>query len=258
MSEATVKMTVENRVAWIEICNERKRNAFTHNMTRQLDEHLHAADQDRQVRVVVIRGQGEVAFSAGHDLSELTDNPGDAADEDETAPFLYPRKMRKPVIAAVNGFAYAGGLILAQSCDIRIASSNAKFAGTGAKLGLVPIGGQLSLLPALMAPGIALEIMFTGEALTADRALTAGFVNQVVESSELEKTVRDLAERIAANAPLIVETIKEAVWAGVMNGFGMADAIERFASRHLDSGPDALEGVRAFSEKRAPVFKGDE
>ena len=145
-SMAEVRCEKDGPVWTITIDNQAKRNAFSGGMVYQLRAFLEEANASPKARVAIVTGAGDVAFSSGHDLSEMLGHGDEAYGKEANLGFLLPHSMRIPVIAAVNGYAYAAGFILAMSCDLRVASENARFATPGAKVGLLPIGGQLSRL----------------------------------------------------------------------------------------------------------------
>lgn len=249
-----IHIDTEDGVAVVTIDNPAKRNAFTESMTSSLLDGLQSLDKDKAVRCVVIRGAGHKAFSSGHDLSELVEAFDTAADPVANRAFVLPSIMHTPVIAAVHGYAYAAGLILALSCDIRVASDDARFAAPGARIGLLPVGGQLSKLPRLVPPGLALEMLLTARPLDARRAYECGLVNSLAASDEVMPHAMDLAYAISENAPNVVGTTKHAVHRGLEEGAQVASAYETEAAARLLTEPDAHEGVAAFLEKRRPQF----
>lgn len=251
---ATIDSERTGPVTVLTISNEARRNAFTNDMSLALERELRTAEADPAVRCVVITGAGDVAFSSGHDLRAMLADREHASNEDANACFVLPATMRTPCIAAVNGFCFAAGLILALSCDLRICAENAVFAAPGSKLGLLPIGGQLSRLPHLLPRAIAHEMLIGARQLTAGEALSYGFVNRVVPAGETRAAAFALAARIGEQSPSVVREIKTAL--GVLDRDGQA-AAERFEwtkARELQTEPDAAEGMSAFLEKRAPRF----
>lgn len=238
----------------VTIANVAKRNAFTHSMTAALGEHLRHAEEDRSVRAVVITGAGEVAFSSGHDLREMLADREHASDEALNEPFVLPSRMNTPTIAAVNGFAYAAGFILALNCDFRVCSENAAFAAPGARIGLLPIGGQLSRLPRLLPQAIAHELLVTCREMKAAEAERLGFVAQVAPVGGSLDAAMGIADQIAANSFDVVREIKRGLDLLGAEGVAAAEAFEWRESARLQSGPHAGEGMKAFLEKRRPVF----
>ena len=245
---------LRNQVAWVTIYRPDARNA----LNRAVRDGLFAAFErfrgDSQAAVLVLTGAGTQAFSAGGDLKEMADQALKVPPPDFIPQLGRNVRLDKPVIAAVNGIAFGGGFLLAQMCDLCIASDAARFAITEAKWGRgAPWAAPL---PWLIPPRVAMELLLTAEPIGARRALEVGLVNAVVPASELLTHTQNLAERIAANAPLSVRAGKAMVYAaaevGRTEAYGMAEAL--FERAYLSE--DAQEGPRAFREKRSPVWKG--
>jgi enoyl-CoA hydratase len=260
---------VRDGVAWITINRPDKRNALSPEVVCRLADAWVQVRDDDTVRVAVVTGAGDRAFSAGADLALLitlltgTREPENDWDErvkrDIRVLFQAILKgftLDKPVIAAVNGFALAGGCELLLGTDLRVASSTASFGLSEAKRGLVPAGGGLSRLPRQLPHAIAMEVLLTGEPIDAPAALRYGLVNRVVEPPEVLPTAAALAAAIAANGPLAVRVIKKTVLES--SGVPLEDAyrIEAENARVISSSQDAIEGPRAFIEKRPPRFIG--
>lgn len=252
---AEIQLHRNGGILTVIIANEPKYNAFTHAMTTALGGVLRDAEDDQSIRCVIVTGAGRKAFSSGHDLSELLVNRELAASEALNEPFYMPRLMTTPVIAAINGVAHAGGLILALSCDIRICEPAADFAAPGARIGLLPIGGQISRLPGLLPPGVAYEMLATARRVGADEAHRLGFVNHVSEPGQVMSMALATAKQIAANSPTVLAAIKKGLNLRAAEGEGAASQFEWEEGSRLQGGPDADEGVRAFLEKRAPNFQ---
>lgn len=237
------------RVMVLTLANERKRNAIDHAMESHLLGLLKEADKDDAIRVVIVTGAGSLAFCSGHDLNEL-----ETSTTNDPDPCGYPSDMRKPVIAAINGHCHAAGLLLALSCDLRVASENAVFGQPGAKLGMLPVGRQIANLPRAMAPAFALEMMMTADPIPAQRAYEIGFLNRLVPPDRSRDEALSIAARIAENSPSAVQAIKEGFLISRRDSLDAFDRFEMAKSAMLKNGPDAVEGVRAFAEKRAPRF----
>jgi enoyl-CoA hydratase len=250
-----IKTETRGRVRILTISNEPKRNAMEGRMSADILAAFDASESDPGIRVVVVTGAGDVAFSSGHDLQDISSGAHAATGLGET-PMLRPLGMNKPVIAAVNGHCYAAALILAMSCDFRVASTNAAFGSPGVRLGMLPEGGQIGRLPLLMSRSAALELMLTGTPLSATDAYRAGFLTELVEPGQALSAALDLASAIAANAPAVVSAVKRGVLIGETGGVAEAERFEQEVARRLEVLPDAVEGVKAFFEKRAPVFTG--
>ena len=248
-----LKIRTEGRIRVLTISNEKKRNAFEGSMAADLLRSLDEADNDDTVRAVVITGEGNIAFSSGHDLNEIASGAHAASGIGE-APFQRPLTMSKPVIAAVNGHCYAAALILALSCDLRVASQNATFGSPGARLGMLPEGGQLGRMPRLMSSSRALELMLTAEPMSAEDAYRTNFISRLVPHGEALNAAMALAASIAKNSPSVVAAIKTGYLIGQSEGVAAAGDFEQVTARRLEVEADAHEGVAAFLEKRPPNF----
>lgn len=248
-----IGVVTSGAVRVLTINNESIRNAFSGSMAADLLHELDAADADSGIRVIVVTGSGDVAFSSGHDLKELASGEHAKSDVGER-PFVRPLTMRKPVIAAVNGHCWAAGFMLALSCDLRVASENAIFGSPGARLGMLPEGGQLYRLPQLIAPARALELMFTSEPMTAREAFACALVSRLVPQGEALAAAMEIANLIAQRSPAVIEAIKTGMNLGLLEGGMKAAEFEARMAPELIHGPDAKEGINAFLEKRAPRF----
>jgi enoyl-CoA hydratase/carnithine racemase len=241
---------------WIlTITNLGKENAFTSDMSSALQGYLVEAENCKAVRCVVITGAGNEAFSSGHDLTEdKWQRPPSSTDEDQNAPFVFPASMETPTIAAVNGHAYAAGFVLAINCDLRVASRNATFCASGARMGLLPVSGQISRLPALLPYSKALELLVASIPMEAEDAHALGFVNRLMGKGQALEEAMMLAEAIAGNSPTVIREIKRGLNIRMHEGLERAREFEFSVGAKIKGGPDHKEGVKAFLEKRAPIF----
>ena len=235
-----------------------RRNALSASLRNALSEALLSADEDDSVRIVVLTGTGEV-FCAGADLKEM--RAGDDSQQTfrppmgqvERSVFEVALETKKPVIAALNGSAIAGGFELALACDLRITHPDAQFGLPEAKIGM---GANFSsvLLPRLIAPCIALEMLMTGETISAEQAYRYGLLNRIVPRGQVLQESLAMANKIAENAPLSVRRMKATAWRGMDMPVATALRLDLGPSPYLSE--DRKEGIKARLEKRKPVWQG--
>jgi 2-(1,2-epoxy-1,2-dihydrophenyl)acetyl-CoA isomerase len=237
-------------------------NAFIGHMRRDLAEALEHAGSDRNVRVVVITGAGR-GFCAGGDVAFMAELMQRRNAEEFSRilgagrrVILAIRQMTKPVIAAINGPASGAGCNLALACDLRIASSDATFSQSFAKVGLHPDWGGSYFLPRLVTPNKACEMFFLGESIDAEEAMRLGIVNQVVAPEELESATLELAQRLRAAPPIALAGAKHAVYMSQAAELEEMLRYETEVQLRCFESDDAHEGVQAFLEKREPKFTG--
>lgn len=253
-------LEIEGPIAWIVASNPERMNAFTAGMWGRIPEHVRAAESDPKVRVIILRGAGSRAFSAGADISEFESaRAGDAAanyDRLNHEAFSALLAAEKPVIAMIHGFCLGGGLGIAACADLRIADPKAQFSIPAAKLGLGYNPRWMAPLLALAAPAFIKEMIFTGRRFTAEEALRIGLINRLVETDALEAAVRALAGEIAGNAPLTLRAAKLAVDELVRRPEHPDTTALDAAVKACFESDDYAEGRRAFLEKRKPQFQG--
>lgn len=245
---------LDGPVAWLTINRPQARNALNREVREGLFAGFRRFETEAAARVLVLTGAGDRAFCAGGDLKEMAEEGLQVP-----PPGFLPQpgrnlRVSKPVIAAVNGVAYAGGFLLAQNCDLCVAADTAKFAITEAKVGRgAPWAAPL---PWLIPPRVAMELLLTGDPIDATRAYQLGLVNEVVPLPALRDAAQALAERIAANAPLSVAAAKRTVRLIAELPLSAAyDEAERIWEPVYLS-QDAQEGPAAFRERRPPVWRG--
>lgn len=248
-----VRYDVVAGVVWLTIDRPEARNALSAAVREGLFAGVERFNGDQDAKVLVLTGAGE-AFCAGGDLREMSET-GLRVPPPDFLPILGRNvAVAKPTIAAVNGVAYAGGFLLAQMCDLCVAVDTARFAISEVKVGRgAPWAAPLSWL---VPPRVALQLLLTGDPISAARAHEVGLVNEVVSAGDLRTRVQALGERIATNAPLSVAAAKRTAYLGAE--LPLAEAYEE-AERIWEPvylSDDAQEGPRAFRERRPPVWKG--
>lgn len=246
---------VDGHVATITLNRPAKLNAVTPEMAEAIVAHVKACNGDDAVRCVIITGAGERAFCAGSDIRDLDsyDTPWNFRNRPDYCDAI--RALLKPSIAAVNGYAFGGGLETAMSCDIRIASTNAQFAAPEIKLGWIGGGGMAAFLAHSIGPSNAALMIMTGDPIPAEKALAWGLVSEVVSQGDLLDRARAIATIIAARAPIAAETAKLNLRAAFSMPLEKAIEYERDLQTICFATDDAAEGRTAFKEKRPPVFR---
>jgi enoyl-CoA hydratase len=263
MTAATDKILAAKAdgIGWLTFNNPERRNAMSLEMWQATGTILEDFETDPSVRVIVMLGAGGKAFVSGADISQFEDRRKDAEQAEAYARSSNGAKKRmatlsKPLIAMIHGFCIGGGLGVATTADIRIASEESFFGIPAAKLGLAYAFESLNKLVGLVGPAYAKEILFTGRRLTAQEALRIGLVNRVVPAAELEPTVRELALEIARNAPLTVRSAKITIDQVMLDSDKRDMALVEASIRTCFDSHDYAIGRKAFMEKRAPEFTG--
>jgi enoyl-CoA hydratase len=254
-------VTAENRdgVLWLTINRPKVLNALNAVTVEEIGQVFTAARKDEAVRCVIITGAGEKAFVAGADINELaamTPVSGKFVSEQGQSVFLQIERFPKPVIAAINGFALGGGCELALACHIRIASEKAQLGLPEVTLGIIPGYGGTQRMARLLGKGKALELICTGDRISAADAERIGLVNKVVPPDQLLAAAEEMARKIASRSPMAVAAAIEAINSGGDMPFEEGQLLEATLFGLLCSTEDMKEGMAAFLEKRAAKFPG--
>ena len=256
MSKDVVLYERRGHVALVTLNRPERRNALSPEVFSRLREVWDQFAADGEARVAVLTGAGDRAFCAGADLKVMNEGGGiQNFGRGSNRPLgrLDPG-TNKPIIAAINGYAIAGGWWLAQLCDIRIAAAEAKLGISEVKWNLP--AGWVTDLTRIIGMGHALEVTLTGEPISAQRAYEIGFVNKVVPRAELMDAAFEMAQTIAENGPMSVRAHKEILYRGYLLSRDEGNAVAGHILSRLMQSEDAKEGPRAFVEKRKPVWKG--
>jgi enoyl-CoA hydratase/carnithine racemase len=259
MNFQTLKFDNKNSIAYVTINRPDKLNALNTQVMDDLRSVFTAIRNDGAIRVVILTGTGEKAFVAGADIGELNKHDpvtAKAYTHKGQAVLDLIENLGKPVIAAINGFALGGGCELAMACTMRLASDNAKLGQPEVKLGIIAGYGGSQRLPRLVGRGLAMQILLTGEMISAAEAHRIGLVNEVVPQAELLPRAEAIAQKIIANAPLAVQYTMEAVNHGMDMTLSEGLFLEATLFAVACATEDKKEGTSAFLEKRAAAFKG--
>jgi enoyl-CoA hydratase len=256
-----VRFTVEGHVGTILIDRPSKLNTMTVAMDHQINEICREINLRDEVRAVVLRGAGERAFCAGSDINDLAQygtkwqqrNRMDAGGD-----YIYALlRVRKPIIVAVRGYAYGGGLEMVSASDIRIGAPSATFCAAEIRHGWHGGSGSTQLLTRVVGPGMASLMLLTGEPIGAEDALRCGLLQKVAPDEELEATAYGIAEKIARLAPIAIESTKNMIRIAQSSALSVGMAYENDMFAYCMLTRDAQEGRDAFAEKREPVFRGE-
>ncbi len=254
MTFETIRYEKQGHIATLTL-NRPPANSVNLAMLSELEKALDDAGQDREVRVLIITGAGEKGFSAGFDV-------GDVANAHITGPKgqeLWTRidRFPKPVIAAINGYAFGGGCELAMASTFRVMQEGAKIGLTELNLGIIPGWGGTQRMPRILGKAKALELILFSKRLTAEEALEIGLVDRVSAGGALMSDVMEMAEFLAQRPPLAVEAVLNAVNTGLEKGLLEGTKVEWEGTQKVASSKDAIEGFTAFLEKRPPNFTGE-
>ena len=259
MSFENIVFEKKNAIAYVTVNRPKVLNALNLATMEELRAAFHEVRNDASVRVVILTGAGEKAFIAGADIGELARNDAVTAKEYThrgQSVLNLIENLGKPVIACINGFALGGGCEIAMACTMRLASENAKLGQPEVKLGIIPGYGGTQRLPRLVGKGIALQLLLTGEMISAQEAHRIGLVNEVPAPADLIPRAEAIAQKIIANGPLAVQYTMEAVNKGMETALAEGLYMEAVLFGMASSTEDKKEGTTAFLEKRAPQFKG--
>jgi E-phenylitaconyl-CoA hydratase len=255
-----IRYDKDSNIVTITINRPEAMNAMDRDTSRELAEAFEDFDQDEGLLVAILTGAGDKAFSAGADLKKMYGRAEDGNirevwDRDRQWRLGQRLQVWKPVIAAINGYCLAGGLELAMGCDIRIASETAAFGCPEVRWGILHGYGALRL-PKTIPLSAAMELLLTGDRISAAEAYRLGIISRVVPPTELMPTARQLADKICANGPLAVRVTKELAWRGLETPLEEALRLYTALGALVRASEDAHEGPRAFAEKRQPRFTG--
>jgi enoyl-CoA hydratase/carnithine racemase len=246
-------------VARITVNRPEKRNALNIETMNELEDAFVQCERDTAIRAAILTGAGDKAFVAGADINELVDaTPLEAKARCLRDQGIVRRleTMGKPTVAAINGYALGGGLELAMACSMRVAAATAKLGLPEIRIGIFPGNGGTQRLPRLIGSGKALEMLLTGEPISAGQAERAGLVNHVVAPEELLPFCENLLHRILSNAPVAARLILECVDVGLRCGLEEGLRFEAAVFASVAASEDRREGTTAFLEKRKPAFQG--
>ncbi|MFB4169124.1 enoyl-CoA hydratase [Virgibacillus sp. JSM 102003] len=250
---------VEDHVALLTLNRPEAMNAMSKALLDELNEYVHQINMNNEIRCTIITGSNEKSFCAGADLKERKgmseDQVIDAVNYiGETVTNI--ENMKLPVIAAINGVAFGGGLELALGCDIRIAADHSKLGLTETSLAIIPGAGGTQRLTRLVGLGQAKRLIFSAKPLTANEALELGLVEQVAEPGALLDEAIEMAKQITKNGPIALRQAKTAINKGIQTDITTGLAIEHLCYKETIPTEDRIEGLQAFKEKRKPVYQG--
>jgi enoyl-CoA hydratase len=259
MAYENILFETKNSLAYVTINRPKVLNALNMQTMQELRAVFTELKDDREVRVVILTGSGEKSFVAGADIGELQkNNPVEAKEYTHRGQAVLDliENLGKPVIACINGFALGGGCEIAMACTMRLASENAKLGQPEVKLGIIPGYGGTQRLPRLVGKGIAMQLLLTGDMISAQEAHRIGLINEVVAAAELIARAEAIAQSIIKNAPLAIQYCLEAVNHGTEMTQAEGLYLEATLFAVCCATEDKKEGTTAFLEKRAANFAG--
>ncbi|MDW7674175.1 MAG: enoyl-CoA hydratase-related protein [Bacillota bacterium] len=258
MEYQNIKIEQQGEIAYLFINRPEVRNALNQQTLNEMKAALESLVDEKSVKCVVFTGAGEKSFAAGADIGQL--NKKTMLDALKTGGmqdiYNYIESYEKPTIAMINGFALGGGCELAMSCDIRVASTNARMGLPELNLSIVPGAGGTQRLARIVGKGKALEMILTGKMIQGEELRQIGLVSEVVEPEQLKAKVEEIATQILAKGPLAVRLAKLSVHMGTEVDIKTGLMLEKLSQAILFSTEDKEEGTKAFIDKRPPVFKG--
>ncbi|WP_042355632.1 enoyl-CoA hydratase/isomerase family protein [Bacillus rubiinfantis] len=261
MNSSTIILEKRKNTAWIYFDRPNEMNSLSKSLITEFVSALHEVEQDSSIRVIVLSGKGK-AFCAGADLKELLADldrqpDGQKGILDVAGELFHSlNHLSKPLIAALNGLTLAGGLEIAMTADIIVASEKAKIGDAHANFGVLPGGGGAVRLPRKIGVNRAKYLLFTGDFISAQEMKDFGLVHEVIPADSLEMYVQELADKIALKSPLVLKEMKRLVADGLEQPLEIALRHELLALKNHTRSYDFREGLAAFAEKRTPKFKG--
>lgn len=249
---------IDDKIAVVTLNRPQAANAMSHQLLNDLNDVINKLEQNKQIVCTIIVGAGDRVFCAGADLKERKGMSDDQVIQ--TVQYIGQTVMRienlpMPVIAALNGVAFGGGLELALACDLRVAAEDVKLGLTETSLAIIPGAGGTQRLPRLIGLGQAKRLIYTAERLTAKEALDIGLIEQICASNVLDEAI-ELAKMISKNGPVALKQAKTAIDQGMQTDLQTGLVIEHLAYKDTVPTEDRLEGLQAFREKRKPQYKG--
>jgi enoyl-CoA hydratase len=259
MAQQTLKYETTDGIALITLNRPKALNAINRMMLQELAQVLAQAEEDENVRIVILTGAEEKAFAAGADITEFQHlSPLEALHSSQAFQAAFDRieRLKKPIIAAVNGFCLGAGCELALACDMIFASDRARFGQPEVNLGFIPGGGGTQRLSRLLGKARAKELIYTGEMIDAQEANRIGLVNKVFPAAELMTAAKKLAQQVTNKGAVAIELAKKVIDEGYEADLTSGLALEAQAFALCFGTEDKTEGVTAFLEKRPPQFRG--